>query len=446
MRFPNVTISGLALSAIVLMPVLAQPAPIAPLLLEDLERLALEHNPTIGQARADIAAAVGLAKQAGLYPNPVVSAVGEEISRGPIMRGGELGGGVQQRIVTAGKLGLNRKVAEHERAITEEAAKAQQQRVLNAVRTLYYQALSDQYRIRVRTNLSRLAAEAVRISKELENVGQADQPDLLAADVEAERIQLELIDAANRQDRTWQQLAAVINDPTLRPMPLMGDLENVPRLDAEQALANIIAESPELRAATIDVSRAETALVRAKKEPIPDVLLSGGLRYNRELLSNVGLNRPVGIEGFFDVGVQIPIFNRNQGNIEAARARVDKARLEVERTKLSLRSRLAEVYREYITALTRADRYRHEVLPKAQKAYELYLNNFRQMAGAYPQALIAQRNLFQLEDAYVDSLKSIWQRSIEIRGLLLDGGITLESSGFWDGPTPMNGADHGNAP
>jgi cobalt-zinc-cadmium efflux system outer membrane protein len=160
----------------------------------------------------------------------------------------------------------------------------------------------------------------------------------------------------------------------------------------------------------------------------------------------VGLNRPVGIEGFFDVGVQIPIFNRNQGNIEAARARVDKARLEVERTKLSLRSRLAEVYREYITALTRADRYRHEVLPKAQKAYELYLNNFRQMAGAYPQALIAQRNLFQLEDAYVDSLKSIWQRSIEIRGLLLDGGITLESSGFWDGPTPMNGADHGNAP
>jgi hypothetical protein len=68
------------------------------------------------------------------------------------------------------------------------------------------------------------------------------------------------------------------------------------------------------------------------------------------------------------------------------------------------------------------------------------------MAGAYPQALIAQRNLFQLEDAYVDSLKSIWQRSIEIRGLLLDGGITLESSGFWDGPTPMNGADHGNAP
>ncbi|MEO8050111.1 MAG: TolC family protein [Acidobacteriota bacterium] len=393
--------------------------------LEDLERMAIERNPTIGQAKADVEAAAGFAKQAGLYPNPTFSAVGEEISRGPIIRGGEIGGGIQQRIVTAGKLGLSRKVADQERAITEEATRAQRQRVLNAVRTLFYQALSDQYRIRVRSNLARLAAEAVRISAELGNVGQADQPDLLAADVESERIQLELVDAVNRQERTWRQLGAVINDSALQRGPLLGDLEAVPRLDVDQALETIYAESPELRAASLDVGRAETALTRARKEMIPDLLLSGGVRYNRELLSDVGLQRPVGIEGFFDVGIQIPIFNRNQGNIAAARAGVDKARLEVHRTKLALRSRLAEVYREYRTALTRADRYRAEVLPKAQKAYELYLNNFRQMAAAYPQALIAQRNLFQLQDSYVDALTSVWQRSVEIQGLLLTGGVDL---------------------
>ncbi len=396
--------------------------------LADLERMALERNPTIGQARADVNAAAGLAKQAGLYPNPVVSAVGEEIARSPIIRGGEFGAGVQQRIVTAGKLGLSRKVAEQERAITEEGAKAQRQRVLNAVRVLYYQALSDQYRIRVRTNLVHLAEEAVKISGELANVGAADQPDLLAADVESQRIQLDLVDAVNRQARTWRQLAAVVNNPALRPSTLSGELEMVPRLDVDQALDAIYAESPELRAVNIDVNRAETALTRAKKEVIPDLLMSGGVRYNRELLSDVGLQRPVGIEGFFDVGIQIPIFNRNQGNIATARAGVDRAKLEVDRTKLSLRSRLAEVYRDYITALTRADRYRQDVLPKAQKAYELYLNNFRQMAAAYPQALIAQRNLFQLQDAYVDALTTVWQRSIEIQGLLLTGGVDLSGS------------------
>lgn len=404
--------------------------PAQPVTLADLERMALELNPTIGQAQADVNAAAGLAKQAGLYPNPVISAVGEEIARGPIIRGGEIGAGFQQRIVTAGKLGLSRKVAEQERAITEEAAKAQRQRVLNAVRGLYYQALSDQYRIQVRTNLARLAEEAVRISSELANVGQADQPDLLAADVESQRIQLELVDAVNRQERTWRQLAAVVNNPSLRPTPIAGELEMVPRLNVDQALDAIYADSPELRAASIDVNRAETSLSRAKKEVIPDIIVSGGVRYNRELLevTNGGVRRPVGPEGFFDIGIQIPIFNRNQGNVAAARAGVDRAKLEVDRTKLALRSRLAEVYRDYITALTRADRYRQDVLPKAQKAYELYLNNFRRMAAAYPQALIAQRNLFQLQDAYVDALTSVWQRSIEIQGLLLTGGVDLSGS------------------
>jgi cobalt-zinc-cadmium efflux system outer membrane protein len=347
--------------------------------------------------------------------------------------------------VTAGKLGLSRKVAEQERAITEEAAKAQRQRVLNAVRGLYYQALSDQYRIQVRTNLARLAQEAVRISSELANVGQADQPDLLAADVESQRIQLDLVDAVNRQERTWRQLAAVVNNRSLRPTPIAGELEMVPRLNVDQALDAIYADSPELRAASIDVNRAETSLSRAKKEVIPDIVVSGGVRYNRELLevTNGGVRRPVGPEGFFDIGIQIPIFNRNQGNVAAARAGVDRAKLEVDRTKLALRSRLAEVYRDYITALTRSDRYRQDVLPKAQKAYELYLNNFRQMAAAYPQALIAQRNLFQLQDAYVDALTSVWQRSVDIQGLLLTGGVELLGM---SGPMPMPSGEAGQVP
>ena len=205
----------------------------------------------------------------------------------------------------------------------------------------------------------------------------------------------------------------------------------VPRLDVDQALEAIYTDSPELRAASIDVTRAETSLSRAKKEVIPDLLVSGGVRYNRELLETVngtGLRRPVGPEGFFDIGIQIPIFNRNQGNVAAARAGVERAKLEVDRTKLALRSRLAEVYREYRTALMRSDQYRQDVLPKAQRAYELYLNNFRQMAAAYPQALIAQRNLFQLQDAYVDALTSVWQRSVEIQGLLLTGGVDLSGT------------------
>ena len=83
--------------------------------LEDLEKMALANNPTLGQAASDIRAAAGRAKQTGLYPNPVIGASGAEISTGPIIRGGELGGFLEQRVVTAGKLGLSRRVADQDR-------------------------------------------------------------------------------------------------------------------------------------------------------------------------------------------------------------------------------------------------------------------------------------------------------------------------------------------
>ena len=412
--------------------------------LEDLESMALANNPTLKQAAAGIAAATGREKQAGLYPNPIVSVVGEEISRGPIIRGGEIGGGFQQRIVTGSKLGLSRQVAGQDRLAAEQMAQAQRQRVLNAVRSLYYQALGDQRLVQVRGQLAGLAREVVRISGEMGNVGQADKPDQLFAEIEAERLDLGLATARNALERTWRQITAVVNDPSLRPALLVGDLESVPKLDVDQALERIYAESPELRTAQVNTTRSEIALKRARREPTPDLLVSGGVRYNRELLEiqpGGNLRRPVGPEGYFDVGIQIPIFNRNQGAIAAAKAETERARHEVDRTKLSLKSRLATVYREYKDAVATSDRYRSGMIPKAQQAYDLYLNSFRGMAAAYPQVLISQRNLFQLQEDYIGTLVSAWQRALEIQGLLLTGGVELAT----DNPLPGSMRSDGSA-
>jgi cobalt-zinc-cadmium efflux system outer membrane protein len=422
----------------------AAAAPVKPqtgLRLEDLERMALANNPTLKQAEADIAVAAGRAKQAGLYPNPTISAVGEEISRGPIIRGGEIGGGFQQRIVMGGKLGLSRQVGEQERLAAEQMAQAQRQRVLNAVRVLYYQAVGDQRLVQVRGQMAGLAREVVRISGEMGNVGQSDKPDQLFADIEAERLDLGLVTARNGLERTWRQITAVVNNPSLRPTLLEGDLEEVPKLDADQALERIYAESPELRTAQVNIARSELELKRARREPIPDIVVGGGVRYNRELLEfspGGTLRQPVGPEGFFDIGIQIPIFNRNQGSVAAAKAEAERARLEVDRTKLALRARLATVYREYRDAIATVERYRGRMIPKAQQAYELYLNSFRGMAAAYPQVLISQRNLFQLQEDYVTALVAAWQRAIEIQGLLLTGGVELAmDNSMPGGSSPM---------
>ena len=58
----------------------------------------------------------------------------------------------------------------------------------------------------------------------------------------------------------------------------------------------------------------------------------------------------------------------------------------MERVKLSLRSRLAAAYREFVDARDLANRYKTVMLPRAETAYDLYMTRFRQMAAAYPQA------------------------------------------------------------
>ena len=132
------------------------------------------------------------------------------------------------------------------------------------------------------------------------------------------------------------------------------------------------------------------------------------------------------------MGFEIPFFNRNQGNVAAARANLDRAERDVQRVRLSLRMRMARVYKEYQDASITADRYRTQMIPRAQQAYDLYLNNFRQMAAAYPQVLIAQRNLFQLQQDYIDALVNAWRNAVEIEGLLLKGGLEAPGVGKQD--------------
>jgi hypothetical protein len=56
--------------------------------LEELERMAVANHPAIEQAEARIRAAEGRRLQAGLYPNPFVGVTNDDLSYGPVIRGG----------------------------------------------------------------------------------------------------------------------------------------------------------------------------------------------------------------------------------------------------------------------------------------------------------------------------------------------------------------------
>jgi outer membrane protein, heavy metal efflux system len=392
--------------------------------LEELQQMALQNNPTLAQATANIRAAEGRKQQSGLYPNPTVGYQGEEI-RGGSFRGGEQGFFVQQNIVTAGKLGLNRNIFEQEKRQAETEADEQKLRVATNVKMSYIQALAAQQTLELRHNLSKLAQDAVETSRQLANVGQADAPDVLEAEIEGQQAELAVTMAEQNQQRVWKELAAVVGNPYLHLMRLDGTLEDMPPVDADNFVEKIVNESPAVKIAELGVKKAEASLARAKRESIPDLQLRAGMQQNLELLGTTG--RSTGLQGFADVGVQIPIFNRNQGSVATSKADLERAQREVERVKLALRERAASIVQNYAYSQAATARYKNEMIPRAQKAYELYAKKYQQMAAAYPQVLIAQRTLMQLQVAYVNALESSATNSVALQSYLLTDGLEAPS-------------------
>src|SRR5260370_40396276 len=168
------------------------------------------------------------------------------------MRGGSFGGGengafIQQTVVLGGKLGLRRRVFEEQRREDELGATEQRYRLLSDVDQEFYSALGAQEIVKLRRTLLKIAQDAVETAHQLANVGQADAPDVLQAEVEAEQAKVEYVTAQRNYIQAFNSLTALVAKPDLPVSPLAGNLEDWPKLDAEETLATIIRNSPSVK-------------------------------------------------------------------------------------------------------------------------------------------------------------------------------------------------------
>lgn len=389
--------------------------------LSAIEEIAKQGNPTLRQAEIEIRTAKARQQQSGLYPNPTVGYTGDEI------RGGSIGGGkngffISQPIVTAGKLGKNRKIFAEEIRLAEVEAEEQKMRVENAVRIAFYRVLAAQEMLEAERDLARIAQDNADTERRLGNTGQADEPEVLQAEVDARRRKMAVRVRENTLRQEWRGLTAIVGKPDLPLQVVEGSLEaGLPQVNEEQVVETIAKESPAIRIAAISTTRAQAVLQRAKAEPVPDLQLRAGAEYSGEELQ--GINRTVGWEGIAEVGVILPLWNRNQGNIAAAREDIDRAQREETRVELTLRERAAAMLDQYASARIMADEYRDGILPRATKAYALLVDKYGKMLASRPVVLDSQKTLYQLHLEYVAALESVWTTGIALQGYLLTDGL-----------------------
>jgi cobalt-zinc-cadmium efflux system outer membrane protein len=385
--------------------------------LAQLEALALEHNPTLTQAGARIAAARGKLVQAGLYPNPVAGYQGEEM--GIAGTAGFQGGFVGQEIVTAGKLRFDRAIATQELRQAEHQYQAQQRRVLNDVRVGYCEVLTAQRAVELTEQLVRIGDEGLRAAEQLYAAKERSRVDVLEARIEADSTRLRLASARNRSQAAWRRLAAVLGRPDMETAPLTGNLEeDVPRFVWDDVLQRLLDESPEVAEARAGVERARNVLARQCAQRIPNVSVQTGVQHDNESRDNIAK---------VEVALPLPIFNRNQGNIAKADAELIAAENEVRRVELVLRDRLAAALQRYADAREQAETYHGKILPNAKTSLDLVRAAYQQGELGYIGLLTSQRTYFSAQLSYLEALRQLQTSRVAIEGLLLSGGLRQES-------------------
>ncbi len=387
--------------------------------LTELESIALNNNPTLAQAAARIRALQGKQVQAGLYPNPRIGYVGEEM--GNDHTSGMQGASVGQTYITGGKLQLGRATIAKEIAQAQWACQMQRLRVLNDVRLGYFEFLAARQSVDLHSQLLEIGRVGLTAAESLHKAQEVSRVDILQAKIEADTAAMQWRDAQHRRQAAGRRLAAVLGVREIELARLEGNLESEPPpITWEASFERLCSQSPELARARIGVERTRFALDREIAGRKPDVDAELLVMHNNENNDNIAS---------FNVGLPLPLFNRNQGNIARAQAELNSAGFEVRRIELQIQERLTAAFRRYENARNQVDTYARELLPNAKESLDLASLGYRQGEIPYLDLLTSQRTFFRVKMAYLDALKELQSSYSLIEGMLLDGSLGQELLG-----------------
>jgi len=238
---------------------------------------------------------------------------------------------------------------------------------------------------------------------------------LLQAQIENQRALILKRNAEAENEAAWKRLKAVIGWSELEEQDLTDVLtENIPDLGWDATLARLLELSPEVQRVTYQAASARAGYELAKVQPIPNITVQAGTQYDYSTKDQIAS---------LQIGLPIPFFNKNQGNITTAQYEWIRASKEVKRLQLALARGLAAEYQIYSASRSQMNLYQLKLLPASEESLKLSQLAFEAGELNYLQLLTAQRTFADTNIELVKTLGSLWDSIVTIDGLMLEDGL-----------------------
>ena len=384
--------------------------------LDDAIARALEREPSLRAARADIDVARGLRQQAGLRPNPTLTF---ERRDEPAGTDNQTSVGVEWPLDLFRRSG---RVQAAERGLeATQLAVTDRERLLAAdVRMQYGVAAAAVRDVIVADEVVATARRQLDLVRARVDVGGTPPLERDLLDVELRRFETAQLLAVGRADAALVQLKQLLGMSPEEPLRLRETIETLvagSSTPASPASSGSIAARPDVREAEARVTLADARIDQARREGRFDVSLYGTYMRMDAGFPQQGFGLTGALErvrGRFNyvaggAMVMVPLFNRNQGQVAAAQAERSGAQARREAAELAARTEVAVAQARDMQAQRAVGLYTGGMRKLARQNLDVVRQTFDLGRATVFDVLTEQRRYLEIEQAYTAALREAWE-------------------------------------
>jgi cobalt-zinc-cadmium efflux system outer membrane protein len=397
--------------------------------LDDAIARAIEREPSLRAARADIDVARGMRQQAALRRNPTLSLEQREEPAGT---------DAQTSIGVDWPLDIFRRrsrlqTAERELQATQFAVADRERLVVGEVRTRYGAAAAAVREFLLASELVATAKRQVDVVSARVQSGATPPLERDLLEVELSRFEADRLLAAGHADAAFVQLKQVLGMPPDQPLLLRETLEGLVGRQSSSAEATPPSLTPpttrpDVREAEARVSVADARIDQARREGRVDVTVFGTYMrtdagFPQQGVGSAGvLERVRGRFHYAAAGamVVLPLFNRNQGQVSAAQAERTGAEARRDALTLAVRAEVAAAQARDAQAQRALGLYNGGMRSLARQNLDVVRETFNLGRATVFDVLAELRRYVDLEQAYTRVLREAWEARAELQRALGD--------------------------
>jgi outer membrane protein, heavy metal efflux system len=378
--------------------------------LDEATALALQANLNISVAMRGREVESAQLLQAASRPNPTLSGQVEDLrSQNRIATIA-----ISQELETAGKRDKRMAAADAALGMADADILIVQAEISAKTYAAFYQVLAAQQAQTLAQELLQIATTSKQTTAKRVLAGKVSPVEETKAKVAEAGLKIDLVNASQQLLSAKQRLGSLwakgLESDKHTDYIAVGELEklgNIPTLDA---LTAQLADSPRLKKASLAITQKQALSAIEQSKQTPDVTVSLGAQRNEEL---GGITQAV-----IGLSIPIPVFDKNQGNLQSARAREFQSIDEKTALENQLQTELVDAYSRRQLQVDAASIYKNDILQGAQSAYEAARKGFEFGKFSFLEVLDAQRTLFQAKTQFIQTLALARQAEADMQSIL----------------------------